>query len=138
LQRLGDAHVQLEVSGWDIRIGYDSNLAGTVFIRVEPAVGDNYPSVLRDMKTTRVKQMKTPSNSWWAEAKSASFVSVTNKFCAKHTSEKDIRWVFDQPYVDIDFKVVTVAELQEPLPPPFIKQKPKLQPPYLQLVKPNA
>ena len=54
-EEFGDFSVDFEVQGWDVVIMY----AGSVALELKPAVGDDYPAILRTMKLRRAEK------GWW-------------------------------------------------------------------------
>ena len=90
-EEFGDFSVDFEVQGWDVVIMY----AGSVALELKPAVGDDYPAILRTMKSRRAEK------GWWRAL-------IVDRFEAKGASLDDVKWVFGQSGIEVR----TLAEIR--------------------------
>lgn len=97
--KLSDA--KFEVAGWDVMLGYDLSAltcGGSFFVEIKPSLGDDYPSVLRQMKSNFDGSLRFGEIG----------VLVFDKFTAIGATESQVEKIFNLS----GFLVLTIEQIQ--------------------------
>lgn len=93
------SHIEFEVDGWDVKfvhgvIGQNNSL-DTVYIEIKPCVGDDYPSILRQMKANQQDHYGT-------------FILLYKQFTATGATESQVKEIFKNS----KFNMISFSEIE--------------------------
>ena len=92
---------EFEVNGWDVRIKPECGYFDECYFELKPSVGDDYPTILREMKKHR-------NNIMISRSKNSRFFLIYDNFTAEGVTEVEMKTIFGNS----NFSVIPLASIK--------------------------